>query len=44
MQKFWYNVTKGGEVKYGTTSSGSMVQIDYESEDNLWTTGKEYMQ
>ncbi len=27
MQKFWYNVTKAGEVKYGANSSGSMVQI-----------------
>ena len=27
MQKFWYNVTKAGEVKYGANGSGSMVQI-----------------
>ena len=27
MQKFWYNVTKAGEVKYGANSSGSMIQI-----------------
>ena len=27
MQKFWYNVTKAGEVKYGPTGAGSIVQI-----------------
>ncbi|MFN0279740.1 MAG: FAD-dependent oxidoreductase [Pyrinomonadaceae bacterium] len=27
MQKFWYNVTKAGEVKYGANGAGSMVQI-----------------
>jgi formate dehydrogenase (NADP+) beta subunit len=27
MQKFWYNVTKAGEVKYGPNGNGSMVQI-----------------
>ncbi len=27
MQKFWYNVTKAGEFKYGPNGSGSMVQI-----------------
>ncbi len=27
MQKFWYNVTKAGEVKYGANGSGSIVQI-----------------
>jgi formate dehydrogenase (NADP+) beta subunit len=27
MQKFWYNVTKAGEVKYGPNGGGSMVQI-----------------
>jgi ferredoxin len=27
MQKFWYNVTKAGEVKYGPNGSGSMIQI-----------------
>ncbi len=28
MQKFWYNVTKAGEVKYGATNGGSFVQIE----------------
>ncbi len=27
MQKFWYNVTKAGEVKYGPNGNGSIVQI-----------------
>jgi ferredoxin len=27
MQKFWYNVTKAGEIKYGADGTGSMVQI-----------------
>jgi len=27
MQKFWYNVTKAGEIKYGREVSASMVQI-----------------
>ncbi len=27
MQKFWYNVTKAGEVKYGPSGSGNLVQI-----------------
>lgn len=27
MQKFWYNVTKAGEVKYGPRGAGSFVQI-----------------
>jgi hypothetical protein len=27
MQKFWYNVTKAGEVKYGATTAGNLVQI-----------------
>ncbi|HEV8593167.1 MAG TPA: FAD-dependent oxidoreductase [Pyrinomonadaceae bacterium] len=27
MQKFWYNVTKAGEVKYGPTVVGNLVQI-----------------
>ncbi|MBK6590665.1 MAG: FAD-dependent oxidoreductase [Acidobacteria bacterium] len=27
MQAFWYNVTKAGEVKYGPTVIGNMVQI-----------------
>ncbi|MDM7921230.1 MAG: FAD-dependent oxidoreductase [Pyrinomonadaceae bacterium] len=27
MQKFWYNVTKAGSVKYGPNGNGSMVQI-----------------
>jgi ferredoxin len=27
MQKFWYNVTKAGEVKYGPSASNSMIQI-----------------
>ncbi len=28
MQKFWYNVTKAGEVKYGPTVVGNLVQIE----------------
>jgi ferredoxin len=28
MQKFWYNVTKAGEIKYGATSGGTFVQIE----------------
>lgn len=27
MEKFWYNVTKAGEVKYGPSGEGSFVQI-----------------
>jgi ferredoxin len=27
MQKFWYNVTKAGDVKYGPNGNGAMVQI-----------------
>ncbi|HMS11356.1 MAG TPA: 4Fe-4S dicluster domain-containing protein, partial [Pyrinomonadaceae bacterium] len=27
MQKFWYNVTKAGEVKYGPRGAGSFVQL-----------------
>ena len=27
MQKFWYNVTKAGSVKYGPNGAGAMVQI-----------------
>ncbi|MGD9629213.1 MAG: FAD-dependent oxidoreductase [Pyrinomonadaceae bacterium] len=27
MQKFWYNVTKAGEVKYGPRGAGNLVQI-----------------
>ena len=27
MQKFWYNVTKAGQVKYGPNGSGSMIQL-----------------
>jgi formate dehydrogenase beta subunit len=27
MQAFWYNVTKAGEVKYGPTVTGNLVQI-----------------
>ncbi len=27
MQKFFYNVTKAGEVKYGPTVTGNLVQI-----------------
>ena len=27
MEKFWYNVTKAGKVKYGPTGNGSIVQI-----------------
>jgi hypothetical protein len=28
MQAFWYNVTKAGEVKYGPTVVGNLVQIE----------------
>jgi len=28
MQKFWYNVTKAGGVKYGPTVVGNLVQIE----------------
>jgi formate dehydrogenase beta subunit len=28
MQAFWYNVTKAGEVKYGPTVTGNLVQIE----------------
>ena len=28
MQKFWYNVTKAGEVKYGPSVGGNFVQIE----------------
>ena len=28
MQAFWYNVTKAGEVKYGPTVAGNLVQIE----------------
>ncbi len=27
MQAVWYNVTKAGEMKYGPTVSGNLVQI-----------------
>jgi ferredoxin len=28
MQKFWYNVTKAGEIKYGPSVVGNLVQIE----------------
>ncbi|MCC6326980.1 MAG: hypothetical protein IT174_00585 [Acidobacteria bacterium] len=28
MQAFWYNVTNTGEVKYGPTVVGNLVQIE----------------
>lgn len=28
MQAFWYNITKAGEVKYGPTVAGNLVQIE----------------
>jgi hypothetical protein len=28
MQKFWYNVTKASDVKYGPTVTGNLVQIE----------------
>ena len=33
MQAFWYNVTKAGEVKYGPTFVGNLVQIQSQNRE-----------
>ncbi|MCC6329909.1 MAG: 4Fe-4S dicluster domain-containing protein [Acidobacteria bacterium] len=35
MQAFWYNVTKAGEVKYGPTVVGNLVQIQRHSSGSI---------
>jgi len=36
MQKFWYNVTKAGDVKYGPNGNGAMVQIRRHRNGEHW--------